>query len=131
MLSDQQIANVIFNETRSLSGTDINTARINVAHAIINGLQLARPPVAAPSSARVPDVEKAVYANCVQAVASARANILSGTDPTDGATHFNFRKNDWRGDFQGHAIKTQVGPLANSYPSKDLPASGIYANTYE
>ena len=131
MLTDQQIANVVFNETRSLSGIDIDTARVNVAHAIINGMQLARPPLAAPSTAKVPDAEKAIYASCVLAVATARANLLKETgDPTDGATHFNFRKNNSRGDFQGHAIKTQIGPLKNSYPSDDLPATGIYANTY-
>lgn len=131
MLTDEQVANIIFNETRSLSGTDIDTARLNVAHAILNGENSKKRPLAAPTSATVPAVESAAYALCEAAVAAAKKNVEAGTDPTAGAIHFNFRKNNWTGDFQGHAIKTQVGPLNNSYPSADLPATGIYANTYE
>ncbi|MGN6526643.1 MAG: hypothetical protein ACTHL8_09660 [Burkholderiaceae bacterium] len=77
-LTDAEIANVVFNETRSLSGEDIATARKNVAHSIMNAID----------------------------------------------------KNNGRGDFFGLPIKTQVGPLDNSYPTDDQPASNIYANTY-
>jgi hypothetical protein len=35
-LTDAQIVNVIFNETRSLPGADVQRARVNIAHAIIN-----------------------------------------------------------------------------------------------
>jgi hypothetical protein len=60
-----------------------------------------------------------------------RLNVSTGFDPTNGATHFNFRKNDRRGDFFGNRIKTQTDPFNNSFPSKDLPTSDIYANTYK
>jgi hypothetical protein len=53
-------------------------------------------------------------------------------DPTNGATNFNFRSDDDRSNFLGTLeIQTQVGPLNNSYPTKDLPSAGIYANTYK
>jgi len=36
MLTDTQIANVVFNETRSLSGDGISDAQKNVAHSIVH-----------------------------------------------------------------------------------------------
>jgi hypothetical protein len=129
-LTDEQIANIIFNETRSLSGALIAEARTNVAHAIINGQKLKGRPKSGPTKATVPDVEKQTYADCKVAIKTARANGAKSVDPTNGATNFNFRKNNWTGDFYALPIKTQVGPLNNSYPTTDLPATNIYANTY-
>ena len=127
-LTNVQIANIIFNETRSLSGADIATARLNIAWAIKNAIASPhRLPSMASTHVRVPAVEQAAYEACVAAVTSASLGI----DPTAGATHFNFRSGASRANFQGHSIKTQAGPLANSYPTTVLPASGIYANTYE
>lgn len=130
-LTDTEIANVVFNETRSLSGDDIATARKNVAHSIMNAIDKsgARPRTG-PTVAHVPKQESATYEACVTAVKAARDDRAAKLDPTNGATNFNFRKNNWRGDFFGLPIKTQVGPLDNSYPTDDLPASNIYANTY-
>jgi hypothetical protein len=65
------------------------------------------------------------------AVSIARQDQANGSDPTGGAVHFNFRPNNSTGPFQGHALKTQCGPLNNSFPTADLPATGIFANTYE
>ena len=130
-LTDKQIANIIFNETRSLSGDAIAEARKNVAHSIINvQASTGRRPKTGPTVAHVPKQEDDTYAACVEAVTAARAERAKNLDPTGGATNFNFRKNDWRGDFYGLTIQTQVGPLMNSYPIADLPASNIYANTY-
>jgi hypothetical protein len=130
-LTDEQIANIIFNETRSLSGDKIAEARLNIAHAIMNGEKLSSRPATGPTSAQVPKVEEGAYGQCKSTVAQAKLNVSKGEDPTSGATHFNFRKNNWRGDFFGKKIQTQVGPLNNSYPTADLPKSGIYANTYK
>jgi hypothetical protein len=130
-LTDTEIAAIIFNETRSLSGASISEARINIAHVVVNGEKLSSRPITGPTTAKVPDVEKPIYESCVSAVSAMRLNVSAGTDPTNGATHFNFRKNDWRGDFFGKKIQTQIGPLNNSYPTDALPASGIYANTYK
>jgi hypothetical protein len=131
-LSDEQITNIVFNETRSLSGPNIDEARINIAHAIINAASSKHKfPVMAPSTASPDSGEASIYNSCVAAISKARSNVMSRSDPTGGAQHFNFRKNKSNADFQGHKIKTSVGPLNNSYPTAELPKSGIYANTYE
>ena len=129
-MTDHQIANIIFNETRSLSGTDVQRARANIAHAIMNAERAPVRPRTAPSTATVPKVERGIYAQCLDAVHIATAERIKATDPTGGATNFNFRKNDVRTPFYGLKLRTQVGPLNNSHPSQDLPGNGIYANTY-
>jgi len=130
-ITDTKIANIVFNETRSLSGAGIADARVNIAHAVINADAAGHLPAMAPGTAHPPAVEAAAYAACVMAAQKARANVNAGLDPTSGAQHFNFRKNNSQAAFQGHALKTTKGPLDNSYPTDDLPATGIYANTYE
>jgi|GEM_PF-3815274 len=130
-LTDKEIANIIFNETRSLSGEGIDEARKNIAHSIINAQEsIGRRPKTGPTIAHVPDQESDTYSACAEAVTAAREERAKRLDPTGGATNFNFRKNNWRGDFYGLKLQTQVGPLDNSYPTTDLPASNIYANTY-
>lgn len=130
-LTDKEIANIIFNETRSLSGAKVVDARKNIAHSIWNAqANSGGRPKTGPTSAKVPKQEGDAYDQCTNAVVAARLDRAKGVDPTSGATNFNFRKNDWRGDFYGLPIKTQTGPLNNSYPTADLPAANIYANTY-
>ena len=130
-LTDTQVAAIVFNETRSLSGPGIERARTNIAHTAFNAeAKSLRRPKSAPTSARVPKQESDIYAACAQAVAAAKKERADGKDPTSGATNFNFRKNTSRADFFGIPIRTQEGPFANSYPTADLPATGIYANTY-
>jgi hypothetical protein len=130
-LTDAQIANVLFNETRSLSGPSIQQARINIAHAIVNGDGASgNRPRTGPTSAHVPASEATVYAQCVQAVRQMRDQQVRSVDPTSGARNFNFRRNASRANFYGLPVATQSGPLDNSYPTVDLPATGIYANTY-
>jgi hypothetical protein len=135
VLTDDQIANIIFNETRSLSGEGIQAARERIAHAVINGDEAAGSarPGSAPTAASVPQVEAGAYKSAQDAVAAARTQRANGVDPTDGATHFNFRKNDWRGNFlRDYSIHTQSGPFSNSNPQPGgLPASGVYSNTYD
>ena len=130
-LTDDQIANIIFNETRSLSGEQSDEGRKNIAHSIINAqAKSGNRPKTSPTVAHVPKQEIKTYTACVAGVKAARDDRAKNIDPTRGATNFNFRKNSWRGDFYGLQIQTQVGPLNNSYPTADLPASNIYANTY-
>lgn len=130
-LTDDQVANIIFNETRSLSGEQIAEARKNIAHSIINAQSKAGTrPKTGPTVAHVPKQESETHTACVAAVTAARADRTKNLDPTNGATNFNFRKNNWKGDFYGLPIHTQIGPLDNSYPTADLPASNIYGNTY-
>ena len=124
-----QIANIIFNETRSLTGVKISQARAYIARAIINSQSAGHKlPKMAPHTAHVPPQEKGIYHDCLTAVQAARSEKH---DPTGGATHFNFRNGGSQANFEGLLIKTSVGPLNNSYPTHALPAQNIYANTYE
>jgi hypothetical protein len=63
-LTDAEIANIIFNETRSLSGRNIDRARANIAHAIINGDNHPPRPPSAPTTADVPPAEQGIFSNC-------------------------------------------------------------------
>lgn len=131
MLTTDQLANIIFNETQSLSGPGIEQARVNIAMTILNAEKQGKArPMTAPASETVPPVEKAIYADCLKAAQKAIADQKKGDDPTKGATHFNFRSNSSPNPFFGFALRIQFGPLRNSYPTPALPASGIYANTY-
>jgi hypothetical protein len=131
MLTTHQIANIIFNETQSLSGPNIDQVRTNLAMTIINSEKPGKArPMTAPDIAKVPAVETATYASCLKAAQAAVADHKKGLDPTKGATHFNFRPNGSQSPFFGFPLRTQIGPLQNSYPTPALPGSGIYANTY-
>jgi len=131
-LTDAQIANIIFNETRSFSGENVADARRNIAHAIINGDEAlgANRPATAPTTANVPAGERERYQACEAAVSAAREQRRNGLDPTNGAMNFNFRNTDSRDPFYGVQIQTQIGPLNNSYTGGGLNATGVYANTY-
>jgi hypothetical protein len=137
-LNVEQIGNIVFNETRSLSGENIESARENVAHVVINGEETwgaNRNKYANTASTVVTDAAKQAdsqqYNDSQAAAINAVLNHITSGDPTNGAEHFNFRRNDSTGNFQGASIRTQIGPLNNSYPTTTLPATGIYANTYK
>jgi len=133
VLTDQQVANIIFNETRSFSGPGVDQARYNIAQAILNGDQRFgnRRPVTAPTTARVPRGEQGTYDQCLNAATRARADRRSGIDPTNGATNFNFRNDASQTPFQGQLpLSTQVGPLDNSFTGGGLNRTNVYANTY-
>ena len=144
-LTDEEIANIIFNEVRPLSGDGIGRARTDIAHAIINGDEIEdrggpKRPQTAATTATVSKKWRTVYESIVRDVAAARRERCEGIDPTGGATHFNLRPNDrirpFNPDdlfppFQGYPLSTQNGPFDNSRPSNEVPAHGIYVNTYE
>ena len=136
-LTDSQIANIVFNETRSISGPGVDNARKNVAHAVMNGDEAEdkgkgkRPKTASDQVKKLPPVEKPTHDACKKAVDDARKERKKGIDPTKGGKHFNLRPNDSTKPFQGHPIKTHDGPLNNSFPTPELPKTGIYINTYE
>jgi hypothetical protein len=147
-LTVQGVGNIVFNETRSLSGDKIQDARKNIAHSIFNAdtkFGNKRDDVAgtapttvnrksaagsAPITVNVPEAENGIYTQSQQAARNAYAEQNRGYDPTHGATNFNFRNSDSRAAFQSLSISTQVGPFNNSYPTKDLNATGVYSNTY-
>ena len=137
-LTAGEIANIVFNETRSLSGAGIDDARQNMIFAIINGdeneeLTGQKRPKSAPKTACVPEEEQSTYDDIVDQVLQALSDYYEeGIDPTAGARHFNQRPNgSTRPLFNTYPIHTHVGPLDNSYPTPELPAHGIYGNTYE
>lgn len=139
----------VFGETHSLrdrlgSNEPIDVARQKVAHAIINGAELAHqtgkkppavhPPVQPPRDQLRNSEERAAYESSLRA---AREAYLSGHDPTHGATHLNMRprpdRSNWkfpRGTSEGLTISTQSGPYDNSFPNKDAPAHTSWVNTY-
>ena len=128
-LTVKEIAAIVFNETRSLSGEKVGQARKEVAHAIINadkkwGEKRDRLAGTAPKTANPPEAEKTTYDACMQIVKSSVKEDEDGIDPTNGAFFFNFRKTDSTSDFQGKKNHTSTGPLNNSYSDYK------YANTY-
>lgn len=133
ILSDEEIAGIIFNETRSLSGADLQQARTNLAHAVMNGDEALgqRRPKTAPSKVTVPEAEREAFEASKAAVVEARRQRAAGVDPTNGGIHFNLRGQPSTNPFMGYPLQTQTGPFKNSYPSKDLPGDGVYANTYQ
>ena len=139
----------VFGETRSFrdrqgSNEPISSARQKVAHAIINGRELAHqtgnkpptvhPPIEASKEAlRNPEV-RAAYDSSMQA---AREAYLSGHDPTHGATHLFLRttpnRSNWKfkgGTAEGLTLSTQSGPYDNSYVKGDVPSHTAWINTY-
>ena len=137
VLTDEHKVRIIFNETRSLSGPALQTGREYLAHAITNGDETWGPerarhagsaPTIIPGGA--PKVEMDAYQSAMAAVAAAKAQRAKGLDPTNGALNFNFRTPTQSGSFEARTIKTHLGPFNNSYPTKRLPAKGVYSNTY-
>jgi len=133
----------IFGETRSLhdgpnANEPIAAARQKIAHAIINGAELAQrtgkkqPSVHAPLK---PSDKTLLNRDEMSALESsmraAREAYLSGHDPTNNATHFNMRttpsRSDWNSD---HRISTQSGPYYNSFPNQKVPSHRVWLNTY-
>lgn len=104
ILTDEQIQNIVYNETRGLSGSNIQRARVALAHTIMNadeiwGPQRGRtskdgPAGTAPDFLKalpVSDREKAAMTDVTLAVSAARAQRHAGIDPTNGATNFHMR----------------------------------------
>lgn len=149
VLSDDQVRNIIFNETRSLSGPAIGDVRRSIAHIVINGdeaLGADRPETASSElPSRISTEEQTVLDSIAEVVAGVRAERADGIDPTNGARYFGFRDvNNFRTGLEGLAgpgvkrfgtqtpIRSGVsGPLNNSFPTTALGPSGIYFVPFE
>jgi hypothetical protein len=139
----------VFGETRSLrdrpgSNEPIGAARQKVAHAIINGRELAhqtgkKPPKVhdpvepAKEAVRNPEV-RAAYESSLRA---AREAYLSGHDATHGATHLRIPvkpdRSNWKfqgGTPEGLTLSTQSGPYDNSFLGGDVRSHVAWINTY-
>lgn len=133
----------VFGETRSFrdrpgSNESIDMARQKVAHAIINGRELAhqtgrQPPSVhdpiEPSAESLRNSEvRAAYASSLRA---AREAYLAGHDPTNGAIHLNSRSTPDRSNWDGqYSISTQSGPYDNSFVRGDQKSRTVWLNTY-
>jgi hypothetical protein len=133
-LSDDTRARILMNEFRSYSGPGAMQAIINGAHALINADEAfgpKRPKTAKPAQA-IPAAEAAIFQRMQEGLATAKAQRAQGIDPTNGATHFSFPTTDTRELWLGkYPIRTQVGPLHNSFTYGDVPSSTAWANTYQ
>jgi len=134
-LSVTQVTNIVVNETQSLHGSDVtlSDAHQSVAHAIINGDNAKgdNRPITASDKVSAATQQTQSYKDTKADVQCACQEAAKGVDPTNGSQNFNLRPNDSTKPFQGADIQTQSGPMTNSYPTKDLPKTGIYVNTYK
>ena len=134
-MSADEVGNIVFNETRSLSGKGIDEARAAIAHTVRNGEQKKgeRRPKTAPSEVgRIPSTEAGTYRDSQNAATQADSERAQGKDPTKGATHFNITHGRASKPFEGHKHVQSYGPFHNSYTGGDVPRKkNIYINLYE
>jgi hypothetical protein len=94
-LTDDQIAAIVFNETRALHGPDLHKARVEMAATIINadeetgGSRVGYKTAPAIIQAKLTPEEEKVLQKIEAAVAEARALKDSGNDLTHYATNFD------------------------------------------
>ncbi len=133
-MTAEEIGNIIFNETRSLSGKGISEARAAIAHAVRNGEEKygANRPTTVPSDIdNVPSAEAGTYRASEDAAGSADSERAQGDDPTQGATHFNMTEGISTKPFYG-AHRRSYGPFHNSYPNTQVPVrDNVYINFFE
>jgi hypothetical protein len=108
-------------------------AIINGAHALINADEMfgSKRPITAKPVKTIPPAEAAIFKQVQDGLTTAKAQRARGIDPTNGATHFRFWGDDHRGPWNGYPIRTQVGPLHNSFTYGDVPSTTAWANTYQ
>lgn len=133
----------VFGETRSFrdrpgSNESIYVARQKIAHAIINGRELAQETGKKPPSVHDPvepsqeslrnSNDRLAFESSLRA---AREAYLSGHDPTNGATHLNSRSTPDRSNWKGqYSLSTQSGPFDNSFVKGDQKSRTVWLNTF-
>ncbi|HEY9158284.1 RHS repeat-associated core domain-containing protein [Candidatus Binatus sp.] len=88
-----RLANILFRETSVLTGDNIDTARIAMGHALINGSRTPHPPThasGAPLTGLNPRGQR-LWNECFSCAQAANSQDAAGIDPTHGAIHFNNR----------------------------------------
>jgi hypothetical protein len=129
LLTNDQVAAIIYNETQSVYGPGIDEARYDLAQAIMNGDASSHPQQTAPDT--LPQrYDQSVYRSCAAAASLASSDRGLGLDPTNGAKNFNLRNTNSTKPFYNLPVSTQVGPLSNTYSGGGLNSSGVYINTY-
>jgi uncharacterized protein RhaS with RHS repeats len=152
LYTQEELANIIYNETASLigkdthEGRDIYEARVVIGHIAENryipgkfdaGIAIPRLTAEARTALRnrVPSV---VVAYLQAQVAASR--VLCSKDTTGGANGFVIKGNPSKPARYGkYPVLQQFGPFDNSYPtignpnipvSRQLPATGVYINIF-
>lgn len=97
-LDDEQIRNIVFNETQSLSGDDLPAARVQIAQAIMNAdtrwgpLRTKHAGTAPSYIEHAPDPrQQGILSDVAAAVIMARTLHMIGIDTVNGATNYNLR----------------------------------------
>jgi hypothetical protein len=132
-LTTEEVGNIVYNETRSLSGPGIEQARLAMANAIRNGenLPTGRPQMATQIVGNVSPAEAATYQASQDAATQADAERASGIDKANGSAHFNMRNGPSTAPFDGDPIRAHFGPFQNTYPTEKLPdKTNVYINIY-
>lgn len=121
LITVDQTGNIIYRETSGMSGDEIDTWRINIAHDIFNAADKygddSRPKTA-PDTAPLnlnPDQQRLLN-ECHDTAQAAANQRNSGIDPTNGATHFNMRTTG------GNYTWTSQNNGPNEKPSMISPA---------
>ncbi|MBI3014627.1 MAG: RHS domain-containing protein [Candidatus Tectomicrobia bacterium] len=146
LYTQEELANIIYNETGSLSGKGIYDARVVIGYIAENRYipgkidrGIAPPQLSAEAETalrnKVPSIV-AAYSQAKQAAATA----LCSKDTTGGAKGFVIKGNPSRPARYGlYPVLQQFGPFNNSYPTagnprvpvgQQLPASGVYINIF-
>ena len=133
----EELANIIFNETESLSGPGIHEARIAVGQVAVNRERPGRVDTGiAPAklTKRARDAlanEVAAVVNAYSDAKSAAADAQCRKDDTGGAKGFVIKGNSLKEKRYGRfPVLQQFGPFNNSNATQDLPATGVYINTF-
>jgi len=134
-VTPDQLAAIIYNETRSLSGPQAQQMREQIAHAVLNadakwGGKRMTYAHTAPMTAQVPDVEKGTYDASVQSARTAMDQHAKGVDPTNGAVFYQFLPGPSPSVWQNRSMKVQQGPFNNSHPQGNLGPRGVYGDAY-
>jgi RHS repeat-associated protein len=133
LFTQQQLQNIIYNETASLSGPGIDAGSVAIAYVLqnrsnagINGGVASDALTQSAQSAIQNGVPAAVAAYNRAAAAAAKAIDCPSNDPTGGALHFNLRGNASVGPWLGlpaYPMLLQFGPLNSKRPDPAaLPA---------
>jgi RHS repeat-associated protein len=144
LLTPEQIGNIVFRETRSLSGNEINDARYDLAQTIINADKRwgdDRSKYAKTASTDTPKVypgEEQTYIDAQAAAKKAACDNQKGIDSTEGSTNFDLSDNPLGiGALEimtGYIPFDKYGPFNNAYPNSKYPKAqlgkSVYINVY-
>jgi hypothetical protein len=134
-LTPSQVSAIVWNESRSLSGPQVQQMREQIAHTVMNadakwGDKRSTYARTSSTTANVPPAEKGTYDSSAQAVQAAIAQRARGVDPTNGAVFYQFLPGGSPPTWQDRSMKVQQGPFNNSYPHGKLGRSNVHWYAY-